>query len=62
MALKTDKYNPVYKGKGKETIKDIDNVVEEGNTDAEQEVADEKKQPSPKRKNKDKDTKDKKLL
>ena len=62
MALKTDKYNPVYKGKGKETIKDIDNVVEEGNTDTEQEVADEKKQPSPKRKNKDKDTKDKKPL
>ncbi|MGM9841257.1 MAG: DNA translocase FtsK [Candidatus Limisoma sp.] len=62
MALKIDKYNPVYKGKGKGTAKDTDNVAEEGNVDDVQDVADDKKQSAPKRQKKDKDAKDKKPL
>lgn len=60
MALKIDKFNPVYKGKGKD--KNTDNVVEEGNVDDVQDVADDKKQSAPKRQKKDKETNDKKPL
>lgn len=62
MALKIDKYNPVYKGKGKGTAKDTDNVVEEGNVDDVQDIVDDKKQSASKQQKKDKDTKDKKPL